>query len=337
MSHDQWLAQVNETVIEKDQIIFDAHHHFWDDHQPAYSAEQFLEEILASGHRVEKTVFVECMTHYRIDAPKHLQSLGETQYVADATQNLTPAQNAHNQKIDIAAAIVAFIDLCQPDLFSDIIAQHQQISGGKISAIRHAVGFDEDPKIRNAHTNPNAELLLDSTFTQGVKQLAEHQLAYECSLYHLQIAELSQLAARCPQTTIILNHLGAPTGVGRFANQRERVFNQWQHDIKVLSSYDNVIVKLGGLTMSRCGFGWHKRSLPPSSAELSEAMAPYLDHTLNCFGVERCFFESNFPVDKISCSYQVLWNAFKRFTHAFSQNEKDQLYYRNAQTIYRID
>ncbi len=89
--------------------------------------------------------------------------------------------------------------------------------------------------------------------------------------------------------------------------------------------------------MTMSGFGWHKRDVPPGSIELSEAMAPYYQSCINSFGVQRCMFESNFPVDRASCSYTVLWNAFKRLTQGYSRAERSALFYDTAARVYRLD
>jgi predicted TIM-barrel fold metal-dependent hydrolase len=54
------------------------------------------------------------------------------------------------------------------------------------------------------------------------------------------------------------------------------------------------------------------------------------------FGVEKCMYESNFPVDKGSCSYGSLWNAFKLISRDMSDEEKNKLFFKNAARIYNI-
>ena len=98
----------------------------------------------------------------------------------------------------------------------------------------------------------------------------------------------------------------------------------------------NVVVKLGGLTMPMCGFGWHTHDTPPTSVQLAQALGPYYLFCIEQFGVERCMFESNFPVDKTSCSYVVLWNAFKRITQDFSADERLALFHDTAARAYRL-
>ena len=104
-----------------------------------------------------------------------------------------------------------------------------------------------------------------------------------------------------------------------------------------LATCENVSVKLGGLTMSMSGFGWHKREVPANSKELAEVMGPYYRACTGHFGVERCMFESNFPVDRTACSYTVLWNAFKRLSSGFSETECAALFHDTAIRTYRLD
>ena len=67
-----------------------------------------------------------------------------------------------------------------------------------------------------------------------------------------------------------------------------------------------------------------------------EATRPYYEHTIEHFGVERCMFESNFPGDKLSCSYNVLWHSFKRLTANYSAADKAQLFLEAAARVYRL-
>jgi predicted TIM-barrel fold metal-dependent hydrolase len=96
------------------------------------------------------------------------------------------------------------------------------------------------------------------------------------------------------------------------------------------------MAKLGGLVMPVNGFGWQHRPKPPSSQELMERTRRYYEHTIGLFGVERCMFESNFPVDKVACSYNVLWNSFKRLAASYSAVEKAALFHDTAARVYRI-
>jgi L-fuconolactonase len=97
-----------------------------------------------------------------------------------------------------------------------------------------------------------------------------------------------------------------------------------------------VYSKLGGLAMPVNGWDWHKNDSPASSDELVEAQQEYYSHTISAFGVKRCMFESNFPVDKQSISYHVLWNAFKKMSLGFSDEEKNYLFHETAKDFYKL-
>jgi len=135
---------------------------------------------------------------------------------------------------------------------------------------------------------------------------------------------------------MVLDHFGTPLGVGRFAGRRDEMFEQWTKDVAQIAQCPNVVAKLGGLAMPDNGFGWMERERPPSSDEFVAAQAPYYLHMIECFGPERCMFESNFPVDRLSISYPVLWNAFKKLTRGFSESEKDAMFRATAQRVYRL-
>jgi L-fuconolactonase len=150
-------------------------------------------------------------------------------------------------------------------------------------------------------------------------------------------ADLVDLARAFPATPIVLNHVGGAIGLGRFAGRRDAVFAEWSRQIKALAECPNVHIKLGGLGMRVFGFPFHSRELPPSSEELAAAWKPYIETCITAFGAERAMFESNFPVDKGSCGYVAVWNAFKRLAAGCSAAEKDALFRGTAARFYRLD
>lgn len=84
------------------------------------------------------------------------------------------------------------------------------------------------------------------------------------------------------------------------------------------------------------GFGWDEGQHPPSSDAFVTAQAPYYHHAIECFGPNRCMFESNFPVDRISLPYHVLFNGFKKIASCYSTGEQEFLFYRTAADTYRL-
>jgi L-fuconolactonase len=161
-------------------------------------------------------------------------------------------------------------------------------------------------------------------------------MTFEAWCYHTQIPEVIDLARAFPDTTIILDHFGGPLGIGPYTGNSDEVFETWKPLVSELATCDNVFAKLGGINMDVNGFGWHQKSLPPSSKQLADATRRYYDFTIEAFGPDRCMFESNFPVDKLSCSYQVVWNTFKRIASGASKSEKAALFHDTAARVYSL-
>ena len=142
-------------------------------------------------------------------------------------------------------------------------------------------------------------------------------LTFDCYGYFTQLGEVRDLARTFPSVTIVVDHIGGPIAKGPLEGERDgAVFLQWQQGVRSLAECANVVMKLGGCGMPAYGCGYSERDVPPSSAEMAAAWKPYFADLINAFGAERCMFESNFPIDKVSCSYTNLWNAYKRVTTA---------------------
>lgn len=331
MDKNAWLAQVREDIIEPDLAICDPHHHLWESPDNRYLLDE-LRADLNSGHNIASTVYMECGSMYRADGPDELKPVGETEFV-----NGIAAMSASGTYGDsrICAAIVGFADLTLGAAVGAVLDAHRQASQ-RFVGIRHASGWDADDRVRNSHTAPPAGLLADATFAAGMRELGHRGMTFDAWLYHPQIPELTTLAQAFPAQTIVFDHFGGPLGVGPYAGQREAIFERWKADVADLARCENVVAKLGGLVMPINGFDFHKGEQPATSEALAAATRPYYLHMIEHFGPERCMFESNFPVDKASCSYAVLWNSFKRITADFSVAEKAALYHDTAVRIYRV-
>jgi predicted TIM-barrel fold metal-dependent hydrolase len=161
-------------------------------------------------------------------------------------------------------------------------------------------------------------------------------LSFDAWLFHPQIGELTDLARAFPDTRIVLDHCGGPVGIGRFAGKREETFASWKASIQEVAKCPNVSVKLGGLAMRLLGYDFHERPMPPSSEQAAAAWRPYIETCIEAFGPDRAMFESNFPPDKGQCSYQVIFNAFKRIAAQYSEAEKTALFSGTAVDFYRL-
>jgi len=155
-------------------------------------------------------------------------------------------------------------------------------------------------------------------------------------MYFPQLSELADFAKTVPDLPIILNHIGGLLRTGPYANKDDEVLATWRRGIAAVAACPNVTIKLGGIGMPRTGFDWHSREKPIGSEELAAAISPYMTYCIEQFGPGRCMFESNFPVDKVSFSYQVMYNAFKRLSKSYTPTERAQMFHDTAVSVYRI-
>ena len=183
---------------------------------------------------------------------------------------------------------------------------------------------------------PPHDLLADPAFRAGFAALGRAGLSFDAWLYHPQIAGLTDLARAVPGVTIVLDHLGGPLGQGAYAGRREEVLEGWRSSMRDLAACPQVMLKLGGIGMPIFGLNFHEHPEATTSEELAAVWGPEIRWCIEQFGVERCMFESNFPVDKVSCSYAVLWNAFKRIVADASAAEKAALFHDTAAKAYRL-
>lgn len=324
----EWLDQVDEEVVDPEQRIVDPHHHLW----PVGGVLPYgLAELTAdttSGHAVERTVFVECGAAYLTDGPAHLRPVGETAFVAGEAA-ADPRQ--------IIGGIVGHTDLADSEHLDETLAAHTDAGAGRFRGIRHAGSRDESGTRLMIPGNAPAGLYADPAFRAGVAALGRRGLTYDTWHYHHQNQDFAALARAVPDTLLVLDHFGTPLGVGSYADQREEIFEQWLTDITEIARCENVVAKLGGLAMPDNGFGWHTATRPPTSTEFATAQARYYVHTIESFGPDRCMFESNFPVDRMSLSYRVLWNGLKKIAAPFSPAERDAMFFGTATRVYRLD
>jgi predicted TIM-barrel fold metal-dependent hydrolase len=334
-NHD-WLAQHTEEALEPDLPICDPHHHLWD-RRPTQVCERYLlDELLddvGGGHNVVSTVFIQAGAMHKADGPPEMRPVGETEFV-----NGVAAMSASGLYggTRVAAGIVGHADLRLGDAVAPVLDAHLAAGGGRFRGIRHIAAWDADTSLPAGRVNPGPGLFLREDFRAGFTQLAARGLTFEIWCYHPQIPEATSLAQAFPETTFILDHFGGPAGIGGYAGHADEVYAAWRTSIAELASCPNVVAKLGGINMELNGFGWHQRPQPPSSQELLEATRRYYEFTIEKFGVDRCMFESNFPVDKLSCSYTVLWNSFKRLTAGYSASDKASLFHDTAARVYRL-
>ena len=321
-----------EEAIDPELPIIDAHHHLWDRPGNRYFLPDLLDDI-DSGHRIRATVGVEAGAMYRRDGPAELQPVGETEFLNGAA---AMSASGNYGECRVCAGIVAHADLLLGERVRPVLETQLRAGGERLRGIRHMTVWHPDPAAHASLANPPGYLMRDPEFHRGIAELAPLNLSFDSWLYHTQLPELTELARAFPQTTIILNHVGGAIGIGPYAGKRDAVFAEWSTHLRTLADCPNVHVKLGGLGMRLFGFDFASRTRPPTSLELAQSWRPYIETCIEAFGASRCMFESNFPVDKGSCSYAVLWNAFKHIATAASASEKELLFSGTAKKVYRL-
>ena len=335
---DDWLALTPEPALEPEIPICDPHHHFWDFRTERSPYDRYLLHELAadinSGHNVRSTVFVEARAMYRSDGPEELRPVGEVEFVqglaaASASGLYGPGR--------AAAAIVGHANLNLGEGVEPVLEALRAASPNRFRGIRHSVTWDPHPELENTAAHKGEGQLASNNFRAGARVLARMGMSLEGWMWSPQMPELADFAKAVPDLTIILNHIGGLMRIGPYANRDDEVLAKWRSGIAAVAGCPNINMKLGGIGMPIMGFDWHTRSKPIGSEELAESMAPFMNYCIEQFGPDRCMFESNFPVDKISFSYNVMYNAFKRLSKGYSATERAAMFHDTAARVYRID
>jgi predicted TIM-barrel fold metal-dependent hydrolase len=207
--------------------------------------------------------------------------------------------------------IVGFADLSTPGVQA-VIEAHCEFPNTR--GIRQCLNFHRDP-VKTFIDSPH--LMSDSQWRKGYALLKRYDLSFDLQCYYTQMEEAVALAHDFPDTPIVLNHTGMP--VDRSPEEIEG----WKKGMKLLATAPNLFCKISGL-----GMGDWKWTV--------DSIRPFVLHAIDVFGVERCMFASNFPVDKLFSSYDQVFNAFKTITTDFAPGERQALFHANAERVYRI-
>jgi predicted TIM-barrel fold metal-dependent hydrolase len=343
---------MTEAILEPNLPIIDPHHHLWDRRAgntgdlapPKHGFEAMLrmvprylfEELLAdmtSGHNVIATVYMECGAMYRQDGDPAYKPVGETEFV-----NGVAAMSASGVygRARACAGIVGHVDLMLGEAARPVLEAQIHAGNGRFKGIRHSAAYDADPEVLGPLARRPSGVYLDATFRRGFAQLAPLGLSFDAWLLEPQLPDLIDLARAFPETAIVLDHVGTPLGIGGYAGRRDERFGVWRENIRALAGLPNVSVKLGGLAMVFPGFASYLAEPVAPSSQLAAEWKPYIDTCIQSFGPARCMFESNFPVDRGTCPYDVLWKAFKILAQGYSAREKADMFSGTALRVYRL-
>ena len=285
-------------------------------------------------HNVQSTVFIEARAMYNDNAPKDFKPVGEVEFV----QGLSAASaSGVYGKSRAASSIIGHANLNLGSKVEPVLEALISASPNRFKGIRHIVAWDKNKEVTTTPVYNLEEQMSTNNFINGAKVLSKMGLTFDSWMYFHQLPQLLNLAKQVPDLTIIVDHIGGLLQVGPYAQRKEEVIETWKKNISDLSECPNVSIKLGGLGMPITGHDWHLRDKPVGSEELSGQMKPYLDYCIEKFGPNRGMFESNFPPDKVSFSYNIMTNAFKLMSQGYSDSERADMFHDTATRVYRID
>jgi len=286
-------------------------------------AKELLKDVRGhgkKGHKIIGTMYMEC--GWKTPGVEEcMEPVGEAAMVTEV----------HRQNPTICQGIVAFANLSLGASVEPALMEYKK--NPLVKGIRYGLAWADDPTI---HGNDHAskDTAYDPKFREGFALLSKYGFTYDSWHFHENLEGFIDLAKTFPGTTMICDHLGFPLGIGKY--DKAATLPVWKELMKKLAQCKNVNVKIGGLGMRFCGYGFDERDTPASSDELAEAWGPYVCFCINTFGVDRCMMESNFPMDRITCTYTVLFNALKKIVSHYSKADKQKLFELNALRIYGV-
>lgn len=322
-----------EKPFQPEVAILDPHIHLWKANPPYRDfLVPELVETMSSGHKVLGTIFIECDYAYRTTGPRELRSVGETEFAARAVRESVALGGPP------ILGIVGTAELRLGGRVTDVLAAHIAVADGMLKGIRDRLAVRDGDEINQGDYSRGERivpgLLRDPDFQQGLEILGAHDLHFEAWIYHDQLPDLTALVRKVPQTSIVLNHIGAPANI--FRPDNVDVSRIWRADMAQLAQCENVTVKIGGMGMDVFGGDWGSGPSDVSSDHIIAQCQEVVHFIIDTFGPDRCIFEGNFPVDQQQFDHTVLWNAYKRMASAYSEAEYISLVRGTAERVYRL-
>jgi len=297
--------------------IVDAHHHLWDlnNADTKYSwlmvteGEAFFGDYAAIRKSYLIEDYLEDAKNQNIIKSVHVQAEHDDDKPVNETAWLQNLADTHSSKLP--NAIVAFADFSKNNV-SEILDAHQEYKNTR--GIRQILSYNKDePKYSHA----TEDFMKDSSWVENFKHIRNRNLSFDIQIYKHQMEDAVNLANKYNDVLFILNHTGEP------CYQSKEYIESWEQNMTKLAKCENVVAKISGLGM-----------FDPNWTIDSTRI--FVEKTIQTFGIERCMFASNFPVDKIFNTFDTYWNSFKEITKNYSENDKQLLFSSNAEKYYRI-
>lgn len=329
-----------EEPIDPAMPIIDAHHHLFDRLRADIAAhvktsrfmiDEYVEQT-GQGHNVIGSVAVAGHWMWRADGPQELRPLGETEFFnGQAAMSSTGLYGP----VSVAAGLVGTADLSLGDDARVVLEAHIRAAPDRFRGVRVEAVWDEDARVLGGIFNLGAHYYSGDAFRKGFAHLAPLGLTFDAFVIAPQLPDVLGLARSFPDTSIILDHLGNPVGIGRHEGRLEENFPVWKKDMADIARCPNVVVKMGGLNSFLAGSPNYRLDSWPSSRILAEEWKPYAEAAIELFGADRVMFESNLPTDG-SGPFAHVVNAYQRITEGCTAEEKRSIFAGTANRIYRL-
>lgn len=294
--------------------IVDPHFHLWDLARGPYPWltsgplwDGISGDITSIAHSYLFDDYMRDQGRWKVTQSVHVEAGYDPQDPVGETRWLQAIADEHTMPNGIVAAAA----LHQPGV-ERILAAHCEFAN--VRGVRHCVNWHGNPA-KTVVDRP--DLLTDAAWLAGFRLLEKYDLSFDLQLYPSQMQDAARLAARHPQTRIILNHAGMPIDRNRAG------IASWHSGMKALAAQPNASVKISGLGM--VDWNWN-----------IESIRPFVLSTIDYFGVDRCMFASNFPVDRLYSSFERLYDAFAALVRDFTHGEQRRLFGATAARIYRL-
>ena len=298
--------------------FIDTHHHLWDLEANPYPWLTDPIDHFVGDYSIFRRTYL--ISHLHADADGlplvksvHVQAewdheqdpVGETAWLQSVADSSGSRGMPH--------AIIGYTDLSRPGA-ADEIARHAEYANWR--GIRHMLNWAEDPKWQ---FTDRSDLMDDAQWRAGYSALAEHGGSFDLQVWPWQLESAARLARDIPEVPVVLDHTGMPR------DWDDAGVKVWREGMAALAASPNTSVKISALGMFAKEFG-------------KDAIRQFVLDTIDIFGVDRCMFASNYPVDMLFSSYADIWNAYDEITSeaGMTDSERERLFQTNAERIYRV-
>ena len=292
-----------------EQKIIDTHHHLWE------PASQKYDWLIKTNHsQLNKKYLIEDLVKdfnsLKIDKSVHVQAEINTDEMIYETKWL---QEISDNNQGFPNAIIGFVDFMDSEVEKKL---QQHLNFSNFRGIRQILKFDKN---NTKASHAKIDYLNQDVWVKNFSLLQKYNLSFDLLILVSQTENALKLIKKYPNVLFIINHSLSPL---KFDNES---LEDWRKKIKLLSDHENIIIKLSGF--GEFNPSWNR-----------ETIKPLILHSIDKFGIDRCMFGTNFPVDKFlsTSMYTDYWNSYYNIVKDFSSNEKNKLFYINAEKYYKI-